>query len=275
MTPILAVEHVSVIRDGVPILDDVSWRVEPGEHWVLLGPNGSGKTSLLAVLAAYLPATRGTFSVLGERYGASDWRVLRSRIGVVSSALPSLMPSSEPGLDVVLSGRDATLGRLGAVAEDARARARELLARVGCEHLEKRPWRVLSAGERQRLLIARALMARPALLVLDEPCAGLDPVARTRFLGTLEALVGAAPQGHETRPAIVLVTHHVEEIVPGFTHGLLLGAGRVVAHGPLADALTSATLTRAFGAPIELVRDGARLGLRMDASPTNVPDLRL
>ena len=249
-----------MLRDDATILDGIDWRVRPGEHWVILGPNGCGKTSLLKVLLGYLVPSGGSLRALGREYGRDDWRDTRARIGIVSSALQASVPAHEPALHTVVSGARAQLD-LWEDPTPAEARAaRAGLRRVGATVLGERPWGVLSQGERQRVLIARALMARPRLLVLDEPCAGLDPVAREAFLEQMEGLA-RDPRG----PALVLVTHHVEEITESFSHALLLRTGRVVGAGPRADVLTSARLGEAFGAPLRLRRRGARLELRAGA----------
>ncbi len=256
MNPVLDVTGLRVERGRTTILHDVAWRVRPGEHWVILGPNGSGKTSLLKVLHGHLPPTAGEFSVLGQRYGASDWRELRLKVGVVMSAFVAAIPPAEVALDTVISGKFAQLDLWAPVHAGDRRAARRLLRQVGAARLAAREWVYLSQGERQRVLIARALMARPRLLVLDEPCAGLDPVARERFLRFVDRL--ARRRG---APALVLVTHHVEEITPAFTHVLLLRSGRVLAAGPRRDVLTTARLAATFGAPLRLARVGRRLAL--------------
>lgn len=164
---ILQVSQLGVRRDGTTILRDINWRVQPGQHWALLGANGSGKTSLLSALTGYLMPTTGEISVLGETYGQSDWRELRKKIGLVSSALRQLMADDEPALDSVVSGKYAMIDLWGRVSRADRAQARRWLRQVECAYLAERPWRVLSQGERQRVLIARALMAQPQLLILD------------------------------------------------------------------------------------------------------------
>jgi iron complex transport system ATP-binding protein len=255
---LLRVTGLRVERDEVAVLDGVDWRVLRGEHWVVLGANGCGKTSLLRVLLGYLTPTSGELRVLGREYGAYDWRELRLRLGLVSSALHASIPEHEAALRTVVSGGRAQLDLWGEpCAAEARA-ARRQLSRVGAAGLAERRWGVLSQGERQRVLIARALMARPRLLILDEPCAGLDPVARESFLAGMEALA-REPRG----PGLILVTHHVEEITPAFTHALLLRAGRVSAAGPRAKALTEARLGEAFGVRARLRRAGGRLELRV------------
>ena len=248
--PVLAVEGLRIARGKDVILEDVSWRVECGEHWVILGANGSGKTSLLSALTAYLTPSAGRVEVLGAAYGRTDWRELRKHVGLVSSSIRQMIGDVVTGLEVVVSGKDATLNPWGRVSPTDRARATAILRRVEAATLSARPWAVLSQGERQRVLIGRALMAAPPLLILDEPCAGLDPLARegfVRFLQRLGTRRGA--------PALVLVTHHVEEIAPVFTHALLLRAGRVLASGPKDRTLTTRLLSDTFGAPARLRRD--------------------
>ncbi len=254
---ILDISGLRVARGRATILHDVSWRVAPGEHWVILGPNGSGKTSLLKALTGYLSPTSGQLGLLGRRYGECDWRELRFEIGVVTSAFAISIPPSEVALDTVISGKYAQLDLWHRVTRADRVAGRRLLRTIGLAALANREWAYLSQGERQRVLIARALMARPRLLILDEPCAGLDPVARENFLRFIEALARK-----KNSPALVLVTHHVEEITRSFTHALLLRAGRVHAAGPLARTLTSKNLSVIFGARLRLLRHDDRLRLR-------------
>ncbi|MEY2879844.1 MAG: hypothetical protein RLZZ15_2224 [Verrucomicrobiota bacterium] len=248
--------QLRVARGRAVILRGVDWRVGAGEHWVILGANGSGKTSLLKALTGFLSPTAGAISLLGQTYGASDWRALRLKIGVVTSSFAAAVPPAECALETVVSGKFAQLDLWHAGTRADRVAARKLLRGVGLARLADREWAHLSQGERQRVLIARALMARPRLLILDEPCAGLDPVAREKFLRSVERLArrGGAP-------ALVLVTHHVEEITPAFTHVLLLREGRVLAAGPRAAVLTSAKLSATFGAPLRLARRGGQLRL--------------
>jgi iron complex transport system ATP-binding protein len=251
--PILEVSDLQVSRGRTPILRGVSWRVNPGEHWVILGPNGCGKTSLLKSLTGYLSPTSGTLAVLGRRYGETDWRELRLQIGLVTSALQASIPGAETARDTVMSGRYAQLDLWARTTRADRAAAARWLRFLAADHLAGREWLYLSQGERQRVLIARALMARPRLLILDEPCGGLDPVAREEFLRFIDRL--ARRRGG---PALVLVTHHVEEITPAFTHALLLRAGEVYAAGPTARVVTSRTLGGAFDARIAVTRTRGR-----------------
>lgn len=249
LPPLLHISGLTVKRDRTTLLNDVSWRVERGEHWVILGPNGCGKTSLLKALTGYLTPSAGEIEVLGERYGESDWRDLRLHIGLVTSALQASVPPDEPALETVISGKYAQLDLWVKLTPADRRAGMKLLRFTGAGALAERLWGQLSQGERQRVLIARALMARPKLLILDEPCAGLDPVARTQFLRFIETL-SQSPRG----PALVLVTHHVEEITPGFSHALILASGAVVTAGPADAILTSRTLSRAFGPVVRLTR---------------------
>lgn len=258
MRRILAVEQLRLLRGKTVILDGISWAVKRGEHWVILGPNGCGKTSLLRTLTGYLSASSGEISLLGKKYGETDWRELRPLIGLVTSALQQSIPPAEPAIETVISGKYAQLDLWAPTTKADTRSARHWLGLVGLEALAQREWVYLSQGERQRVLIARALMAKPRLLILDEPCAGLDPVAREHFLRFLEDI--ARRRG---RPALVLVTHHVEEIVPAFTHVLLLREGRVVDAGLRDETLTSARLSETFGHPVQLKHVGERLSLEV------------
>jgi iron complex transport system ATP-binding protein len=263
LPPILNARNLAIRRGQTLILDDLSWTVQRGEHWVILGANGSGKTSLLSALTGYLSPTSGEISVLGEIFGESDWRELRKHIGLVSSSVRQMMADHEPALTTVISGKYAMIDYWGRIKTADRVTAMRILRQVEATHLADRRWEVLSQGERQRILIGRALMAKPRLLILDEPCAGLDPVAREQFLAFLQRL--GTQRG---APALIFVTHHVEEIMPAFTHALLLREGRVVDAGKKQDVLTSARLSEVFGASLKLgQRDGRyHLDIRLKAS---------
>ena len=242
------------------ILDGVDWAVRHGEHWAILGANGSGKTSLLSGLTGYMTPTAGRITVLGRTFGRADWRELRLHIGLVSSSIRQMMANDEPALFTVASGKYAMIDFWGKLTRQDQAQAERILRQIECARLARRTWQVLSQGERQRVLIGRALMARPALLILDEPCAGLDPVAREHFLHFIERLGRV-----RNAPTIVLVTHHVEEIMPVFSHVLLLREGRVLAVGVKEEVLTSANLARTFDCPMKLRQSNARYTLAVTA----------
>ncbi len=249
---------MTIRRGRKVILENIGWQVWPGQHWVVLGANGSGKTSLLCALTGYLTPTSGDVEVLGQRYGHSDWRDLRLRVGLVSSAIRQQIPNDEPALETVVSGKYAMIDFWGKMTAADRRRARSILRQTECLELADRPWLFLSQGERQRVLIGRSLVGKPALLILDEPCAGLDPAAREHFLQFLQRL-GRSPQA----PTLVLVTHHVEEIIPAFSHVLILKNARVMAQGRKKDKLTSAALSEAFSEPARLRQKRGRYTLEL------------
>lgn len=224
----------------------------------MLGPNGSGKTTLLRILAGYEWPSDGDVAVLGERYGACDMRAVRARIGLVSQALERLVPHAETARDVVLSGLDASLGLYRTFSRDEHHAATSALAAVNASALSSRRFEHLSQGERQRVLIARALVRRPALLILDEAAGGLDPVARERFLADVTVLA-SMPMA----PSVLFVTHHPEEIPEFVTHALLLRAGRVVASGPIEEVLCDANASAAYGAPCAVTRERGRFVFRV------------
>lgn len=264
--PVLEIRDLSIRRDATRILDGITWTLECGQHWVILGANGSGKTSLLSALTGYLSPTSGDVTVLGQTFGESDWRELRIHVGIVSSSIRQMMADHEPALTTIISGKYAMIDYWGRVKREDQAAASRILKQIEATHLAKRPWLVLSQGERQRILIGRALMARPRLLILDEPCAGLDPVARENFLAFLQRL-----GSRRGAPSLILVTHHVEEIAPVFSHALLLRGGRTLASGEKDAVLTSANLSQAFGAPVELIQEDGRYTLRiMSHSSTSI-----
>jgi iron complex transport system ATP-binding protein len=252
--------RVTLRRGGNVLVGPVTWAVELDERWVVLGPNGAGKTSLLRIAAAAEHPSSGTAFVLGERLGRVDMAELRARVGLSSSALAQRVPGAEVVRDLVVSAGYAVLGRWRERYEDVDyERALDMLESLGAEHLADRTYETLSEGERKRVLIARALMTDPELLLLDEPAAGLDLGGREELVARLADLA-ADPDA----PAIVLVTHHVEEIPPGFSHCLLLSEGKVVAAGLLPDVLTGENLSRAFGQSIALdIIDGRYFARRI------------
>ncbi|MBV9722072.1 MAG: ABC transporter ATP-binding protein [Mycobacterium sp.] len=239
---------VSLRRNGRVLVGPVSWQVELDERWVVIGANGAGKTSLLRIAAAAEHPSSGVACVLGERLGRVDVSELRSRIGLSSSALAQRIPGHEVVRDLVVSAGYAVLGRWRERYDDIDyQRAVDILESLGAEHLADRSYETLSEGERKRVLIARALMTDPELLLLDEPAAGLDLGGREELVARLTDLA-ADPDA----PALVLVTHHVEEIPLGFSHCMLMAEGRIVAAGLLPDVLTSENLSAAFGQSIEV-----------------------
>jgi iron complex transport system ATP-binding protein len=260
MDAVLELADVTVRRGQATLLEGIDWTVEEDERWVVLGPNGAGKTTLLQVASAQIHPTSGVAGILGEVLGTVDVFDLRPRIGLTSAALADRIPRQELVRDVVVSASYAVLGRWRERYDELdHDRAQELLVEVGAEHLGDRTFGTLSEGERKRVQIARALMADPELLLLDEPAAGLDLGGREDLVSTLSVLAM-----DETSPATVLVSHHVEEIPPGFTHAMLLRKGRVVAAGPLEHVLTEEIVSTTFGMPLQLSHEDARWSARRD-----------
>ena len=252
--PVLDLRGVSVIRAGRAIVDAVDWRVVAGERWVLIGPNGAGKSTVLSVASTRLWPSRGSVAVLGEELGRVDARVLRRRIGDAGAALAERLHPELTAADVVVSAATGALAPWWDTYDGAdRDRAASLLDLMGVASLAERTFGTLSTGERQRVLLARTLMPDPDLLLLDEPAAGLDLGAREDLVARLEGLA-ALP-----RPtAIVLVTHHLEEVPRGFDRALLLSGGRVVASGPTADVIADAPLSAAYGIGLRVTRTNGR-----------------
>lgn len=243
-------------RQGRRILHDIHWTFRAGEHWAIVGANGSGKTTMLQIAVGYLWPNGGQVSVLGEPFGQVDLRMLRKRIGWVSSALESMIHRDQPAWKIVLSGAFGSTALFDASTPAQRCRARQLLDDLRCGRIAESAYGVLSMGEKQKVLLARALIARPQLLILDEACAGLDIPSREAVLATLERLAGKNRNGRGL--SLILVTHHIEEIPPAITHVLVLRGGRVLAAGPKADVLTPAVLGRAFGVRLEIDRRHGR-----------------
>jgi len=258
MTAVLEFAEVTVRRDGSTLLDGVSWTVEEDERWVILGPNGAGKTTLLQVAAAQIHPTSGVAGILGEVLGTVDVFELRPRIGLTSAALGERIPRHEVVRDVVVSASYGVVGRWREQYDDLdHGRANALLIEVGAKALLDRTFGTLSEGERKRVQIARALMTDPELLLLDEPAAGLDLGGREDLVSTLSVLA-ADPLS----PATVLVSHHVEEIPPGFTHALLLREGAVVAAGPVEQVIDAPTLSDTFGMSLRVSHEDGRWAAR-------------
>jgi iron complex transport system ATP-binding protein len=250
---VLRCRAVSLVLDGARILDGIDWTVRATERWVVLGANGAGKTSLLRIASLYQHPSSGTVEVLGQRLGRTDVRTLRERIAFSSPALAQRLEPSMTAAEVVMTARHAALAPWWHTYTDAdRSRALDLLREWHCAALAAHPFPTLSAGERQRVLLARMLMNEPGLALLDEPTAGLDIGGREELVADLAAWA-RDPQ----RPAMVLVTHHLEEIPPGFTHALVLKDGRTLASGPLLETVTTEILSDAFGLALTVdERDG-------------------
>jgi iron complex transport system ATP-binding protein len=258
MDAVLELADVTVRRGGANLIESVDWTVEEDERWVVLGPNGAGKTTLLQVASAQIHPTSGVAGILGEVLGTVDVFELRPRIGLTSAALAERIPREEIVHDVVVSASYSVLGRWREHYDDLdHNRADELLTELGAGQLSRRTFGTLSEGERKRVQIARALMTDPELLLLDEPAAGLDLGGREDLVSTLSVLAT-----DETAPATVLVSHHVEEIPPEFTHAMLMRGGRVVAAGPLEQVLTEEVVSTTFGMPLQLLHEDGRWAAR-------------
>lgn len=256
--PLVEMTGVRVERGGSVLLESVDLAVNPGERWIVLGPNGAGKTTLLEVAAAATAVAAGEVRLFGEPVAKADLDLLMPRIGWCSPALAERLPPGDNVLDTVISAAYAYLGRGSEEYEEQdEARARQVLARLGCGRMASRKYATLSAGERQRVQIARALMPDPELMLLDEPVAGLDLGGREALLRWLARLVG-----DPDAPSLVLVTHHVEDVPVGMTHALLLRAGRVVASGEIGEVLTSENLSATFGLPLIVEQRDGRFSAR-------------
>lgn len=259
MGDVLDLIAVTVVRNGSTLLDDVTWTVRDGERWVVLGPNGAGKTTLMQIAGARMHPTRGSAHILGERLGAVDVFELRPRIGLSSAAFAESLPARERVGDVVLTAAYAVAGRWREQYDELdHQRAKNLLAAFGVAHLSERTFGTLSEGERKRVQLARSLMTDPELVILDEPGAGLDLGGRETLVRDLAELAG-----DRRSPVLVLVTHHVEEIPPGFTHALLLRQARVVAAGPIDATITDELLTSTFDVPLNVEKAGNRWTARL------------
>jgi len=255
---VLELQSVSFVRDGKTILDGIDWTVTGEQRWVVLGPNGAGKTTLLQIAAALQHPSSGSAGILDTTLGRTDVFELRPRIGFASSALAKRIPADETVLNVVLTAAYSVTGRWTERYEEIDVRrAQRVLQEWRLSHLEERRFGTLSDGEQKRVQIARAIMTDPEILLLDEPAASLDLGAREELLQLLSAYASSADA-----PAIVMVTHHVEEIPTGFTHALLLAEGRIAAAGPLSEVLTAERLSGAFGLELEVTEQDGRFTAR-------------
>ena len=246
---LLHYENVCFRRDGRHILDNVNWHIEEGEHWALLGLNGAGKSTLLSMIPAYQIPTTGTLRVFGHEFGKYAWPKIKSRLGFVSSALGQFQSTLDKQVveDVIISGAFSSIGIYQEVAPDVRERGMQLLAEFGVSHLEGHRFHTLSAGEQRRVLLARSIMANPDLLILDEPCSGLDLLVREQFLRTVANLVA------EQQTPIIYVSHQIEEILPAITHVAILQEGKMIHAGPKHAVLTDENLSDVFGISVQVV----------------------
>jgi iron complex transport system ATP-binding protein len=261
MDAVLELADVTIRRGQATLIEEISWTVEEDERWVVLGPNGAGKTTLLQVASAQIHPTSGVVGILGEVLGTVDVFELRPRIGLTSAALAERIPRDERVHDVVVSASYGVIGRWREHYDELdHTRAAQLLTELGAGHLTDRTFGTLSEGERKRVQIARSLMTDPELLLLDEPAAGLDLGGREDLVSTLSVLAM-----DDLSPATVLVSHHVEEIPPGFTHALLLREGRMVAAGPVEQVLTEEIVSATFGMPLKLGHHDGRWSARRRA----------
>ncbi|RXT07095.1 ABC transporter ATP-binding protein [Ammoniphilus sp. CFH 90114] len=245
---IIHVQNVNYRRDGRDILTDISWKMEEGQHWAFIGLNGAGKTTLLKMINGYIWPVAGTeasIEVLGKTFGSVDLRELRKSIGWVSSSLADSLSPSHTVSQLVISGKFATLGIYDEVTEQDEAKAASIMEDMGIQHLTDRPFGVCSQGERQKVLISRALMASPRLLILDEPCTGLDIYSREKLLAAIEKL-------GVNGPSMIYVTHHIEEVCSVFTHALVIHDGRIIAAGPKEEVISDEILSRGLGLPLEV-----------------------
>ena len=254
----ITVDNISLIRNKKTILHNVSWTVKKGEHWCLLGLNGSGKTTLLNIINGYIWPTVGTVNVLGNIFGQTNLPELRKEIGWVSSSLQQRFNDEDNVLEIVLSGKFASIGLYDHVMEEDLQKARELLKLLNCEELQYQKYGIVSQGERRRVLIARSLMSSPKLLILDEPCTRLDLLSREHLLQYIEK-IAKDPDG----PTLIYVTHHVEEILPCFTKTLFLRNGEVFANGESKKLLNEENLSSFFQRPISVQLQQGRTWLAL------------
>lgn len=246
-------KNVSLRREDKWILQHISWQINPGEHWCLFGLNGSGKTTLLDIINGYIWPTKGAVSVLGKQFGQFDLRELRKDIGWVSASLQEKMISKNTALHTVMSGKFATIGLYDQTDQKDKENAYAFMVQLGCESVAELPYHTLSQGEKQRVLIARALMAEPKLLILDEPCVGLDVIAREKTLAQIEKLANA-----DNGITLIYVTHHVEEILPCFTHSLLLKNGQVFSSGETSKQFSTENMSEFLNVPVTMENTNER-----------------
>ncbi|RFU65237.1 ABC transporter ATP-binding protein [Peribacillus glennii] len=263
---VISIKNMGWKREGKTILNGVSWEVKRGEHWALLGLNGSGKTSILKMVTGYQWPTSGEVSILGNQFGKTNFPKLRRSIGWVSTSLDDKFQTRqyETGLEVVLSGKFASVGLYEDITQKDLDKANQLLEQFNIAHLKTEVITAFSQGEKRKAMIARALMASPQLLILDEPCNGLDIKSKEQLLSTIEQM-SAMPDG----PTLLYVTHHVEEIIPSITHALLMNAGNVIAKGDKKAILTEPLLEKTFNVPLSMEWENGRPWIRVNSPVGN------
>lgn len=255
---VIDVKNVSLIRDSKYILKDINWSVKKGQHWAILGLNGSGKTTLLNMINGYLFPSKGELKVLGKTFGRYDLRELRKSIGWVSTALQERLYGNESAQDIVISGKYASIGLLKSPTDDDKNRAVDLLDNISSGHLAHRIYKTLSQGEKQRVLIARGLMSSPKLLILDEPCTGLDVFSKKQLLEDIERL-GKDPNS----PTLIYVTHQIEEILPIFNYTLLMRRGQIHSSGLTSKIITQENLSNFFERSVKCYKENDRFILKL------------
>ena len=256
---ILSVSNISFQRNGKSILSDINWTIKPGENWAIVGANGSGKTTLLSIIAGYNWFSDGCVSVLGECFGETSIHELRKKIGWVNSAFGTRLPAHHTALEIVCSGIDATIGFYRDFSESEISEAKKALNALGILNLAERTYGTLSQGEQQRVIIARALINKPVLLILDEPCVGLDPAATENFLDDLDCFVKSS-----FSPSIIFVTHRIDEIRPFMNRTIVMKEGRIIAAGATEAVLTDKTLGHAFNVNCTVLNHGCRYTMKIN-----------
>ncbi|MFW5912461.1 MAG: ABC transporter ATP-binding protein [Candidatus Hadarchaeota archaeon] len=258
----LELKNVTKIINGKKIVEDICWKISQDEHWVVLGANGAGKTTLMRIITGYSWPSEGNVAVLGKNFGSYDLRKLRESIGYVDSELQERIPRNDKVMEVVLSGKFGTIGLYKSASKLDKGQARRILSKLQCENLENKNFGNLSQGEKQKIMIARAMMAKPGLLVLDEPALGLDPGARERFLKIVND-IGKMRKG----PNLIYITHHVEEIIPLFNKVLVLKEGKILEKGNIGKVLQENVMNETFGTNIDLVKKGERFTIVNNRGP--------
>jgi iron complex transport system ATP-binding protein len=249
---IIEMQDVSCILDNKYILRNINWTVKPGEHWAVIGLNGSGKTTLLNMINGYIFPSEGEMRILGKRFGSYDWRILRKKIGFISSALQEKFYAGETVEEIILGGLFATIGLYDKTGKSDMKKAVSLLRKLDCGHISGQPYMELSQGEKQKVLIARALISAPRMLVLDEPCAGLDIFSREKLLSSLEKT------GKSRDVTLIYVTHHTEEILPLFTHTMLIRKGEIFSANKTHKVLTADNLSSFFNKKVSIQKRKGR-----------------